>query len=216
MAHVLMIRARPATGESISHKHDAFLSRIIDLGPPWGPQSEEWPKAKDAGKNPMTVVSLQRLISFGTRASANYANRKYLRDDASADDWISVEFNAKQVNYSDLVTAVFPRYISAFRAYVASVEHCEFAIKDFERWRSTSKTGRDGVFRIHAVNFFDRELCRRAFALTPEQVVRKTSGRVERASVESDGALIIVTSRLLSFAEAAMIDAEFRPLLTER
>ena len=57
--------------------------------------------------------------------------------------------------------------------------------------------GRDSVFRINPVNFFDQQLCRRAFQLDAQQVVSRLQEHVEEASFFEDGAFIVVTSGLV-------------------
>lgn len=57
--------------------------------------------------------------------------------------------------------------------------------------------GRDSIFRINPVNFFDQQLCRRAFQLDACHVVDRLKGHVYDASLLNDGVLIVVTRELI-------------------
>jgi len=84
-----------------------------------------------------------------------------------------------------------------------------------ELCNSTGKdvNGRDGVYRINAVNYYDRELCQRAFNLSPEQIVERLDGKVESVSLLSDGVMLIYSSKLLERDELEKIDAKVKALL---
>jgi hypothetical protein len=73
--------------------------------------------------------------------------------------------------------------------------------------------GRDSVFRLGPVNHLDRELCRRAFGLVPEEVARALNGRVEAASVLLDGVFIVASSRLISRDELEVLNRNLREAL---
>jgi hypothetical protein len=87
-------------------------------------------------------------------------------------------------------------------------------VGEFDRWRESEHKGRNGVFRIWPVNFWDAELCRRGFGLTPDQVVRRVAAHVESAQVFNGGAMVTITSQILPGDEIAQIDGRIRPLLT--
>ena len=58
---------------------------------------------------------------------------------------------------------------------MGSVEDGAFVDHDFDAWQAWGTDDRHGVFRIFPVNFFDGGSCRRAFSLTPTQLVKRVA-----------------------------------------
>ena len=67
---------------------------------------------------------------------------------------------------------------------------------------------RHGVFRIHPVSFFDRQLCERAFGIQPETVASRLTGKVERVGLHEDGVLIVASSRALPLPAADQVSRD--------
>ena len=67
---------------------------------------------------------------------------------------------------------------------------------------------RHGVFRIHPVSFFDRQLCVRALGLQPEAVISRLAGKVEKAELYYDGVLIVSSSRPLPLEAADQVNRD--------
>jgi hypothetical protein len=65
--------------------------------------------------------------------------------------------------------------------------------------------GRDGVYRVGPVSFFDRQLCVRAFGLSPEAVVQALQEKAERVGLVADGVLIVLTTRLIDRRELELL-----------
>jgi hypothetical protein len=110
--------------------------------------------------------------------------------------------------------------VTAFNAYRGTIFLNNTLVIDDRQeivrlYRETGKdvNGRDGVYRINTVNYFDRELCRRAFNLSPEEIAHRLEGKVERVSLLLDGVLLIVTSELLDRTELEKVDAMVRGYL---
>lgn len=167
------------------------------------------------------MVDLKNLLQKGLKGEIVYQLRHndYLRDDAQYDDYLAIEFDPKKVDYTDLVINVFPKLIEAFECYRATIYDKRLARLDWqnivEKARKTGKDidGRDGVYRINAVNYFDAELCKRAFGLTPEQIFNRLSRKVEHVSLCLDGVILIYSSKLLSDQDFNHIDLDVRNLL---
>jgi hypothetical protein len=62
--------------------------------------------------------------------------------------------------------------------------------------------GRDGVYRMWLVSYFDDELCRRSFGLSAREVVHSAAPACEHAALWSGGALLVVTSELVAGRKA--------------
>jgi hypothetical protein len=203
----LEFRHRPNFSESIEDRHNNFLRVVSDLGVPWGlNDSLEVPPI---GSELVTSVSLDKLLPVGVKGRISYALRdqKYLEDDAQFDDTLFIEFTASKVDYSDLLKVVFPRYIKAFGSYRSALHDWSVTRSDWplvvEACEATKKdvNGRDGVFRINAANYFDKELCFRAFGKGPRELVDSVSGCVEEVREFEDGVLIVISYNPLSAGE---------------
>lgn len=128
---------------------------------------------------------------------------------------ISVNINNKLMDYEFFVKSALPVYIEAMQPYLVEliVSDESVASKQWPIDAVETKDFRDGVRRIWPANFWDRELCRRAFHLTPEQVVRCLEGHVAEARVFMDGALIVCSHERIPNEKILAIDGELRPLL---
>ncbi len=143
-------------------------------------------------------------------------------DHGSNDDHISIEFNSQKVDNNYIVHEVFPCYVEAFHCYYGTLCDEDIEVDDNPsiedpktgRWRRkyTANT-RELIIRINAVNYFDRELCRRSFGLTPEVMVERLSGKVEDVRMLGDGVLLVYTYKFLESEELKKVDGEVRKML---
>jgi len=203
----LEFRRRPNFSESIEDRHNNFLRAVSDLGVPWGLNDSL--KVPPIGSELVTSASLDKLLPVGVKGRISYALRdqKYLEDDAQFDDTLFIEFTASKVDYSDLLKVVFPRYIKAFGSYRSALHDWSVTRSDWplvvEACEATKKdvNGRDGVFRINAANYFDKELCFRAFGKGPRELVDLICDYVEEVREFEDGVLIVISYNPLSADE---------------
>ncbi|WP_460132368.1 hypothetical protein [Pseudomonas sp. S1_E04] len=215
----LEFRHRPSVSESIEERHINFLKAIGDLGVPWnlnGPL-----EVPSIGSELVVSVSLDKLLPTGVKGRISYAlrDKKHLEDDAQFDDTLFIEFSRYKVNYSDLLKVVFPRYVKTFGSYRAVLHDWDITRGDWplvlEACDATKKdiNGRDGVFRINAANYFDRELCLRAFGRDPAQLVELLSGYVEEVREFEGGILIVISYIPISTAELISVGGRLRELM---
>lgn len=224
MKYQLMIRSRPSQDERIVDKHEDFMRALFRMKNGWGLTTKDWPKAKKQEPNQFfESYRLKNVLPEGLKGEVRYSTRKVLSfytekfgpeyiDRAQYDDSFCLEFNPEKIDFTGLVQEAFAKYLGAFHAYVGEIFDMEFNHIDFDKSRQIES--RSGVYRINPVNFFDRELCRRAFALEPKEIVSRLQGKAESASVECDGALIIASSQVLTMREADEINVKLKPLLT--
>jgi hypothetical protein len=225
MKYQLMLRSRPDLEETITRKHDRFIRALARIKGDWGLPAGNRPKVREPGPKDEFVIAVKLTgclgkgiagaISYQIRQGLVYYRQHYGEhyiDQGKYDDYIQLEFDPYKVDYQALVGNAFLKYVAAFRPYQGKIEDEDFIPLDFEAWRKLPPRG--GVHRISPVNYFDRELCRRAFRLTPEEVVSRLLGQAERASVESDGAFILASSRIRTLPEADDINRTLKPLLT--
>jgi hypothetical protein len=141
-------------------------------------------------------------------------------DKASRNDTFLVDLRLNDVNVESLASMAVPAITRALDAYRVDLLCPSIVLNDSALLRAVVQAstrdvdGRDTVFRIWQINYWDRELCRRAWNLTSEEVVARLTGSVERASVLHDGAYVVVSKDHLTIPAVEEIDARLRPLLT--
>jgi hypothetical protein len=216
----LEFRHRPDCAEPIREKHSRFLAQLAGLGAPWSlVDTIELPDIED---ELVVSVSLDKLLPSGVKGRISYAlrNQHYLEDDAQFDDTLFIEFAGGKVDCPDLIKRVFPQYIKAFGAYRAALHDWRVTRSDWPMvvaaCEATKKdvNGRDGVFRINAANYFDRELCSRAFGKSPKQIVDCLSNHVESVSEFDDGVLIVVRYSPMSANELTEVSKGLEEILS--
>ena len=216
----LEFRHRPNCAEPIDVKHANFLAQLSGLGAPWDLAGA--PEVPDIGSELVVSVSLDKQLPAGVKGRLTYALRSqpYLEDDAQFDDTLFIEFAGNKLDYSDLLERVFPAYISAFGAYRATLHDWSVTRSDWpvvvDACEATGKdvNGRDGVFRINAANYFDQELCVRAFAKTAQQIVECLNGHVHKVAEFEGGVLIIVSDSPLSSDELVGVGGRLKALIS--
>lgn len=220
--YVIGLRHRPNPNDDIGIRHKRFISRQSEVSKIWAIPDAGVIDLPEITGELVSVIDLNYLTEERLDGQIVYSLRdeKYLRDNAQYDDHVSIEFDPDKINYSDLVLNVFPIFVTAFESYRAAIYERKIARSDFrEIIKSCSDSGkdingRDGVYRINAINYFDRELCWRAFNLSPEQIIDRLEGKVESVSSLHDGVLLIYSSKFLDHDDLEKIDSEIRPLLT--
>jgi hypothetical protein len=163
----------------------------------WGPKpdAKAWPLATEPGSDFSSGVSLTKMLKV--KANVRYANRWWLRDSGGEDDYLVLEFDPGRADYAALTGHVLRHFVEAMDGYLAEGGDEKLVHLWFEEWRMEKGDYRDAVNRLFPLNYFDAELCRRAFGMTPRQVVAAVEGAVERAEVWRDGALVYVTTEVL-------------------
>lgn len=214
MKYYLMLRSRPRAQDPIPEYHDRILSQLAELPPPWGVTRKPWPKAAEPGNNWSRTVTLRNCFGKTIVMEASYFHRAGLRDEAeirdygSADDYFKFEFNAHKVDYGLLLEVALPRFIEVMRAYRAQLMPDDYVLH--EAGNMGQLEFRQGVYNIAPANFFDRELCQRAFRLSPEQLLERLAGKIPEGRILSDGAYIIATREIVNEVQARLLASQLR------
>ena len=210
------LRHRAQPDETIPERHGRFLDRIAWLGSPWN--------LSGIGSLPAIGAEFLVSLSFGDifgsgikgRLTYVYRSADYLEDNAQYDDSLFIEFKAGDMELDEIVE-VLPVFVEAFDAYRATLHNWNVTRSDdlVAACRKTGKelNGRDGVYRINTINYFDRELCSRAFGLTPEQLVARLEGKVQLVSMIHDGVFMVYGSREMDARDFQGVDSYVRSLL---
>ena len=139
-------------------------------------------------------LDLRTALVSGLGGQVLYAPRfaGYLsRDIAQSDDFIWLRLDTEEADHVRFCSATLPRLIEVFGSYRAAAR-TDDAVKlaDFDITRVQSQKtgrnidGRDSVYRIWPVCFFDDLLCRRAFGIGAAEVAARRAGvRARRGAV---------------------------------
>jgi hypothetical protein len=211
MKYYLLLRSRPRPDEPVPAAHDRVMSELSTLPSPWGLVSKPWPKAKEPGGEFVEPVLLRGAFGKTIVLMATYCNRRVLKDEGSADDVFAFDFNAKKVDYPQLLDSALPRYIEITRAYRAQLMPYDYLLQEASNMRPIDQ--RFGVYGICPVNYFDSELSRRAFGLSPQQLLERLQGKVAHERMLGDGAYIIATREIVDAEQARQLDGQVKPLL---
>jgi hypothetical protein len=165
------------------------------------------------------------------RAMITYSYRRNLRDDGYCDDCLRIDFDPAKVDVHHLIYTVIPRYIEAFDAYLVKYYDEQFVNLAYEeraeegRITFTAKSKeyvnpRFKVEQVWPVSFYDELLCRRAFNLTPAEVMERLKGKVEHARLMHNGVYLVGTSQVLPLDDAQKAlprdEGRVAPLTRER
>jgi hypothetical protein len=167
------------------------------------------------------AVDLSRALRADVSAAISYCSRSVIdADHAMYDDVLTLEFSAADADYSTFAQPVFGQLAEIFDAYRGSVVLDEdLDLADYDQILDKVETsgrdvdGRDGVYRISPVCFFDRELCSRAFGIAPEEIFGRLRGKIEHVEITHDGVLIVATREILTKASLVSLDREIRDFL---
>jgi len=211
---------RPDSSENLQAFHEHLMSTFSRVSALWDARFTNEVNLVLDGTD--AAVDLTPALRDGLRGAVHYGPRyiHHVEDKAMFDDTLILELDTAQVEYRSFVESVFPVLIKEMKAYrgiavlYKDLERDDHnAIVDLCGRTGRDENGRDGFFRLSTVNYAERELCRRAFSLTPEEIVKRVWGKVELAQVLSDGALIIYTFDLLSRDQFLRVDPELREML---
>jgi|GEM_PF-2681545 len=195
MRYVLMVRAKPETS-SVQDKHADFISRVsrdaIDIfsAVPNSP--------KEPTTDPVVEVKLKSFLKPPFRGILRYQNRAYVREEASFDDYVMIEFDPRKTDLAALACITFPAFVDAFGAYFGYIADEEFVHHDFDAHRDVDI--RRSVPRVFPVMFIDRRLCSDSFDSLPAKLVARLGAEVSREF--AGGLLVTALTRPVPFLEA--------------
>lgn len=222
------IRRRPDLNERVIAIHNLVMESLRNIDVLWQDNEERLSAplhysddSRDDTKC-ITAADLSTVLNsnFAGQITYTYRNPEAMVDKAVADDTLFLFFDTSEVNYQNFVKDVFPDFITLFSAYRATIILDEdLALDDYDAIVEVAENsekdidGRDTIYRINPINYFDNELCQRAFGLSSEAIVRGLESSVETISLIDGGVMIIVNSDPIPREEIEKIDGQIRELL---
>ena len=223
--YCLVFHARVDEAVGAEQRHTRFFEGIKDIPPPWGLGDRPTPPAPDFGRSSSAAIGLTKFFGDGVkRAMLTYRYRRMLSDDGYSDDRLIIDFDPAKMNVHHLIYTVIPRYIEAFDAYRVDYYDEQFVDLAYERREeegrvtltAKSKVETNPRFKVDEVwpvSFYDELLCRRAFNLTPAEVMERLQRKVERAQLLHGGVYLIGSSRVLPLDDAQKLCRELKSAL---
>jgi hypothetical protein len=217
-------RRRAVVGEIISELNDELLSQLSKINGLWLESKSVEDAYFDAGAGESAASDLSSCLTDGIKGAISYASRlpAAIVDKAISDDSIVLKFDNNEVDLEWFCNHVFPEVIKVFLPYRAAiVTDLDQDLDDFENIVQESQRtgsdidGRDSVFRIQPVNYFDDLMCKRAFGLSANEVVEKLKKSAERAESFEAGALLMISSNPLVGEQLFSMDSIVRKDLSK-
>jgi hypothetical protein len=220
-----MFHARVDEAVSAEQRHARFFEGIKEIPVPWGLGDRPVPPTPEFRRRSVAAIGLTKFFGIGVkRAMITYRYRRLLSDDGYSDDGLIIAFDPAKVDVHHLIYTVIPRYIEAFDAYRVDYYDEQFVDLAYEErveeggvvYTSKSKEYVDPRFKVDEVwpvSFYDELLCRRAFNLTPTEVLRRLEGKVEHGRLLHGGAYLVGTSQVLPIEEAQKVCREMKSAL---
>lgn len=195
-------RRRAEAGESLSELNDFLLGRLSKVTGLWSDGRSIEDCRFDAGSGESAGADLSPCLANGIKGAISYASRlpAAIVDKAISDDYLVIRFDADIVNFQLFSRHLFSEIIKIFRPYRANIvtdldqdlDDFEDIVKEAQR-TGRDVDGRDTVFRLHSVNYFDSIMCLRAFGMDPEHLVGRLKGEIVLADLLQDGVLLILS-----------------------
>ena len=201
------LRRRAVLDEEIPRINARFVEQFLKLPGFWGKDKTASDAPNDfSGEG--AALDLRKALQPGLSGQALYVPRfpAYVsKDVAQSDDFLNIRVDTDKANYTGFVRETLPRLIEIFGCYRAATETDEVVRRsDNAASRQQSKatglnmSGRDGVYRIWPVCYFDELLCQRAFGMGASDVVARVAAECEHAETLNGGAFLIVTLNALT------------------
>ncbi|WP_189473085.1 hypothetical protein [Litchfieldella qijiaojingensis] len=216
-------RRRAVAGENIADLNRVILGRLSKVKGFWADNKALSDAYFDDGKADGAATDLSSCLCSEYKGAISYAPRweASIVDKAKSDDFVTIAFDSDKVNFKWFINEVFPKIVKAFLPYRAMiVADLDKDLDDFEdicieaQNTGLDVDGRDTVFRVHPVNYFDNELCLRAFNMSADKVIQRLTGTVNLVEKCEDGVLLYVVDKPAIGDELVALDEKVRQMLT--
>lgn len=218
----------PNPNVSIDERHRSVVQGMQNLQSPFSWRDLEVPAAPLRGRGDFSAIYELKYPSVPIFHTGSYQIRdpKYLYDEAASDDRFSFEFklDAPAFEYSSLVHQHLPDLVAAIGGYRARLPYGHFAIpygdlhqKERKRLRddnSIDTDGRNNIFSLDPVHFWNETLCQKALGFGRDEVIRRLTGKVPLVKPLMDGVYVVFSDDPdLTFEEYCAYNDALKPVL---
>ena len=212
-------RRRATATENVVDLHVQLLRSLSGIESLWQKDRSPSEILSDLGDGESAVVDISSCLAFEIQGAVSYASRMpaAIMDKAISDDSLVLLFNLDLVDFKKCCCNIFPEVVRRFSPYRAAViTDLDQDLDDFEEIvREAQKLrkdvdGRDSVFRIQTVNYFDNLMCMRAFGIGAADVVRKLKESIFLAEELQSGAFLVIDAEPAVGDRLLTIDSTIR------
>lgn len=215
-------RRRPSVDEKIPELHKRVLEKLLSIpGLGKGAATAE-ALILEFGEDEGGGANLTPILAPGVKGCVSYVSRFYAGagDVARNDDYLILAADTELVSFSLLCREIFPAVIEVFGPYRAAVvsdlnqdlDDFDAIIDEAER-TGRDVDGRDTVYRLRPLNFFDDEMCKRAFGHPADDLVVLAKRFFSGARLFHGGALLPLSDEPLLSHRLFTLDMDFRQSL---
>ena len=207
-----MIRRRPSSDEQISTLNAKIICRLRGIDEFWKAQKPASVCILDyaGGTNARLDLKGATLDDIKSPSIRYFSRDMDIDDDRSfCDDFLVFETLPSCVSAYERVVSIFPQLVKALGAYVGQFSSDRQVLLSDWKVRCLRNPeppdtvgGRANIQRIWPVVYADDLLCHRTFGLNAAEVVRRAAPACHSASVVAGGAYLVVTTKIVSGAEA--------------
>lgn len=212
-------RRRATDGGDVPTLNARIIKALSGLKGFWRP-GDHLPHL-DKGEGESASIDLTPCLENGIRGAISYASRLKggLIDKAISDDVLTLKINA--ADYEWFGQEIFAKIVLAFEPYRAGmISDLDQDLDDFEDIVNESRRtgldvdGRDTIFRIQPISYFDDILCCRAFCINSDEALGRMSREGIQASKVYSGVLIQANKHPLNGRHLIEFDARVRRALS--
>ncbi len=217
-----IFRRRAEDGERVAELNSALIEKLSKISGFFSENYESGIGMFDPGDGDSASTNLSPYLTPGMSGGVIFASRRpgMVEDKARSDDSLGLKIDLEKIDFMQFSSLLFPEIVRALDCYRSAViTDVDLHLDDHEEivevCRSTALDvdGRDGVFRFNPVNYFDDELCARAFSLRPAEVVARLEGHCKTVEQLHGGVFFLVIDRPIVGPESLELHRRVRELL---
>lgn len=214
--------------ESIEERHVAFTRNMLKLSKPLGWEGLPIPPVPDCGDELGASFDIAYGMS-GLELQGRYVYRgetyKY-QDEATYDDkvWITFPTHSQDLDYREMLHLHLVNAVTAFGGYAGHGYYGTYVVKYEGRHAAEIRAlhgrpgvdvnGRNNIFTLNVVQYWDAELCQRALGYGRDEVIKRLTGKVPLVRPLMDGVYVVFNDNPdLTFEEFCAYNDRLKPVL---
>ncbi|WP_374651415.1 hypothetical protein [Dongia sp.] len=223
----LWIYQHPEPSESIEELYAGITRRMIALDSPLSWKGALVPAAPVRKKGDLAACYSVKYsdTALSHRGAFRIRDARYIDDDKTSDDTFSFEIQKLSLEqYQNLLRYRFPEVIDAVRGYRAAAYLGYHSSKYSQRHQSQRRKlieqanadpdGRNNIFTLDVVQYWDAELCQRALGYGRDEVISRLTGKVPLVRPLMDGVYVVFNDNPdLTFEEFCAYNDRLKPVL---